>query len=106
MLGILSFAHVRFAVLRRRRHGRLRLLRRGRILQQVLHHVEAQFFGLAGEHFGELEEVQEEHQLQVFAGELFAFLRGRLGARGGLAGLIDGDPVVLQGRGLREGGGG
>ena len=70
----------------------------------MLHHVEAQFFGLAGEHFGELEEVQEEHELQVFAGELFAFLRGRLGAGGGFAGLINGDPVVLQGRGLREGG--
>ena len=68
----------------------------------MLHHVEGQFLGLAGEHFGELEEVEEEHQLQVFAGELFAFLRGGLAAGGELAGLINRDPVVFQIRGLRE----
>lgn len=33
-------------------------------------------------------------------------MRDGLGAGGGFAGLIDGDPVVLQGGGLREGGGG
>ncbi len=58
------------------------------------------------EGFGELEEVQEEHEVQVFAGELFAFFRYGLGAGGGSAGLVDGDPVVLQGRGRREVGGG
>lgn len=68
----------------------------------MLLHIEAQFLGLAGEHFGELEEVEEEHQLQVFAGELFAFLRDSLAAGGQLAGLINRDPVVFQIRGLRE----
>ena len=68
----------------------------------MLHHVEGQFLGLAGEHFGELEEVEEEHQLQVLAGELFAFLGDGLAAGGAFAGLINRDPVVFQIRGLRE----
>lgn len=72
----------------------------------MLLHVEAQLLGLAGEHFGELEEVEEEHQLQVFAGEPFAFLCHGLCTGRGLAGLINGDPVVFQRGGLREGGGG
>jgi hypothetical protein len=50
----------------------------------VLHHVEAQFFGLTGEHFGELE---EEHELEVFTVELFACLGGRLAAGGAFAGV-------------------
>ena len=70
----------------------------------MLLHVEAQLLRLAGEHLGELQEVEEEHELQVFAGQLLAFLRGAAGARGGLAGLVDRDPVVLQVRGLRDGG--
>jgi len=72
---------------RRRRRWRRGLLRRGRILQEVLHHVEAQFFGLAGKHLGELEEAEEEHQLQVLTVELFAFLGGRLAAGGVFAGV-------------------
>jgi len=41
----------------------------------MLLHVEVQLLGLAGEHFGELQQAEEEHQLQVFAGQLLAFLR-------------------------------
>jgi hypothetical protein len=70
----------------------------------VLHHVEAQFLGLAGEHFGELQEVEEEHELQVFAGQLLAFLGDGLAAGGGFAGGVDRGSVVFQIRGLRDGG--
>ena len=49
----------------------------------MLLHVEGRFFGLAGEHFGELEETEEEHPLQVLTGELFALLGGGLAAGGG-----------------------
>ena len=76
-----------FRPCRSRRRWRRGLLRRGRILKEVLHHVEAQFLGLAGEHFGELEEAEEEHQLQVFTGELFAFLGVRLAVCGAFAGV-------------------
>lgn len=71
----------------------------------MLHHVECQLLRLAGEHFGELEEVEEEHQLQVLAGQFLALLRAGLTASRDLAGLINGDPVVFQIRGLSERGG-
>ena len=70
----------------------------------MLHHVEGQFLGLAGEHFGELEEAEEEHQLQVFTGQLFAFLRRRLAAGGAFAGGVDRGPVVFEVRRQRDGG--
>ena len=70
----------------------------------MLLHVEVQLLGLAGEHFGELEEAEEEHQLQVLTGELFALLGGGLAAGGGFAGGVDGGPVVFEVGGLGDGG--
>ena len=70
----------------------------------MLLHVEVQLLGLAGEHFGELEEAEEEHQLQVLTGQLFALLGGGLAAGGGFAGGVDRGPVVFQVRGLGDGG--
>ena len=76
----------------------MRSLRLGgrRILQQVLLHVEGQFFWLAGEDFGDLEQVEEEDELEVFAGLLLALLGGRFGAGGGLAGVVERHPVGFQ----------
>ncbi len=65
----------------------------------MLHHVEAQFFGLAGEHLHELDEVEIEHELQVLAGQLLAILGGGLAAGGGFAGGVDRDPGCLEVRG-------
>lgn len=70
----------------------------------MLLHVERQFLGLAGEHSSELEETEEEHQLQVLARELFAFLCHGLAAGGAFAGGVDGGPVVFEVRGQRDGG--
>ena len=71
----------------------------------MLLHVEAQLLRLAGEHFGELEEIEEEHELEVLAGQFLAFFRRGLRTGGGFTGLVDGDPIVLEVGGQGDRGG-
>ena len=92
-------SHIPEAVLRRWRRGRGRgrgIVAGGGCFEQALLHVEGQFLGLAGEHFGQLEEGEEEHDLQVLTGHFLAFLGGGLGTASGFTGGIDGHPGVLE----------
>lgn len=68
----------------------------------MLLHVEGELFGLAGEHFGDLQQGEEKHELEVLAGEALFLLGGGLGAGGLLAGEVDAGPGVLQCGGLGD----
>ena len=64
----------------RRRHYRILRIA---VLQQALLHIQIQLLRLTREHLRELQQIQEQHQLQILARHLLALLRSRrIAARG------------------------
>lgn len=88
-----------------RRGGRFVVLVFAGDFQKVLLHVEGQLFRLAGEHFGQFQQIEEQHERQVLTRQALVLLRGRFGTGGALTGCMDGRPVALQRRGQRYDGG-